>query len=130
MAKRTSKSDPQDPKAPERGRRSVPPNQADETVTTRPVRNRRKTVRTTDNTEERAVVAGRDDAAAPANPTGPAEPLVSERAPESADVPHEHIAVRAYHIYLERGGRSGNDFADWIAAERELRARAAGNRSR
>ena len=37
------------------------------------------------------------------------------------DVPHEQIAVRAYHIYLERG-YPGDSFHDWVTAERELRA--------
>jgi hypothetical protein len=41
---------------------------------------------------------------------------------EWAELPHEHIAVRAYHIYLERGGRPGDEFQDWVTAERELRA--------
>jgi hypothetical protein len=30
------------------------------------------------------------------------------------------IAMRAYELYLARGGRNGSDFDDWIAAEREL----------
>jgi hypothetical protein len=32
----------------------------------------------------------------------------------------EEIALRAYHIFLERGGAPGNEQADWIRAEREL----------
>jgi hypothetical protein len=32
----------------------------------------------------------------------------------------EEIAVRAYHIYLERGGAEGNPTDDWLRAEREL----------
>ena len=32
----------------------------------------------------------------------------------------EEIAVRAYHIYLERGGAAGNPSDDWLQAEREL----------
>lgn len=32
----------------------------------------------------------------------------------------EEIAVRAYHIYLERGGGDGNPSDDWLQAEREL----------
>jgi hypothetical protein len=30
------------------------------------------------------------------------------------------IAMRAYELYLARGGVDGGDFDDWIAAEREL----------
>lgn len=32
----------------------------------------------------------------------------------------EEIAMRAYHIYLERGGTEGNPTDDWLQAEREL----------
>jgi hypothetical protein len=32
----------------------------------------------------------------------------------------EEIALRAYHIYLERAGMPGNELEDWIAAERQL----------
>jgi hypothetical protein len=32
----------------------------------------------------------------------------------------EEIAVRAYHIYLDRGGAEGNSDDDWLQAERDL----------
>jgi hypothetical protein len=32
----------------------------------------------------------------------------------------EEIALRAYHIYLERGSAPGDPMQDWIRAEREL----------
>jgi Protein of unknown function (DUF2934) len=32
----------------------------------------------------------------------------------------EEIALRAYHIYLERAGAPGDALNDWIAAERQL----------
>jgi len=32
----------------------------------------------------------------------------------------EEIALRAYQIYLERGGALGNALEDWTRAEREL----------
>jgi hypothetical protein len=32
----------------------------------------------------------------------------------------EDIALRAYQIYLERGGAPGNPLDDWTRAEREL----------
>ena len=32
----------------------------------------------------------------------------------------EEIALRAYQIYLERGGAPGSELEDWIQAEREL----------
>lgn len=33
---------------------------------------------------------------------------------------HEEIALRAYEIYLERGGTPGDALGDWTRAEREL----------
>lgn len=33
----------------------------------------------------------------------------------------EEIRVRAYHRYLSRGGSHGDDFNDWLEAERELK---------
>ena len=32
----------------------------------------------------------------------------------------DRVAQRAYELYLERGGADGQDFDDWLAAEREL----------
>jgi hypothetical protein len=32
----------------------------------------------------------------------------------------EAIALRAYHLYLERGGAPGNELEDWIQAEIQL----------
>ena len=61
-----------------------------------------------------------------------------ERAPESSfvtvqefaelELSHDEIAERAYHIYLERGARPGDPFADWLTAERQLRERLVGAR--
>jgi hypothetical protein len=33
----------------------------------------------------------------------------------------QDIRMRAYQRYLERGGDHGQDFEDWLAAERELK---------
>jgi hypothetical protein len=38
---------------------------------------------------------------------------------------HDQIALRAYHIYLQRNGAPGNPFDDWKQAEQELLAKAA-----
>jgi hypothetical protein len=34
--------------------------------------------------------------------------------------PRHRIAMRAYELFLARGGADGGDFDDWLAAEREL----------
>jgi hypothetical protein len=36
------------------------------------------------------------------------------------------IRVRAYELYLARGGAAGHELADWLAAERALRGGGAG----
>jgi Protein of unknown function (DUF2934) len=46
---------------------------------------------------------------APGAPVAPAEPS------------DEDVRVRAYHRYLERGGRHGADFDDWVEAEKDLK---------
>ena len=41
--------------------------------------------------------------------------------PSANDKPsHEEIRLRAYEIYLERGGLPGNELDDWLQAEAEL----------
>ena len=35
----------------------------------------------------------------------------------------EQIRMRAYELYLDRGGRPDNDLGDWFQAEQELRGR-------
>jgi hypothetical protein len=41
----------------------------------------------------------------------------------------DRIAMRAYELFLARGGSDGGDFDDWLAAEREV-AGGNGNGSR
>lgn len=36
---------------------------------------------------------------------------------------YDTIRVRAYELYLARGGAHGQDLEDWLAAERELMAK-------
>ncbi|HEY3093736.1 MAG TPA: DUF2934 domain-containing protein [Vicinamibacterales bacterium] len=44
--------------------------------------------------------------------------------PSRTDDPtYDEIAEAAYHRYLRRGGGDGQDFDDWVEAERELRSR-------
>jgi hypothetical protein len=43
-------------------------------------------------------------------------------------VSEDAIARRAYEIYISRGAQHGQDFDDWIAAERELKQPAARSR--
>ena len=54
-------------------------------------------------------------------------PTENETLPQSvgdtttADADRERIAMRAYELYLARGGTDGMDMEDWLVAERELR---------
>jgi hypothetical protein len=45
----------------------------------------------------------------------PRKPLTAKSRPTP-----EQIQLRAYEIYLERCGAPGNEFEDWVQAEREL----------
>ena len=51
-------------------------------------------------------------------PSTPAGVMDAQPAPS-----YEEIAEAAYQRYLRRGGGHGQDFDDWLEAERELRAR-------
>jgi hypothetical protein len=53
----------------------------------------------------------------PAGPVAHADPARNEPT-------QEEIRVRAYELYIARGGADGHAMDDWIQAERELRARA------
>jgi hypothetical protein len=39
--------------------------------------------------------------------------------------PHDAIASRAYELFLKRGAQHGQDWDDWLAAERELQFESA-----
>ena len=39
----------------------------------------------------------------------------------------DRVAQRAYELYLARGASDGQDFDDWLAAERELATSRAGD---
>ena len=55
------------------------------------------------------------------SPENISEPEASQPdQPLAAQPTDEEIAVRAYHIYLERGGVEGNPDDDWLQAKREL----------
>jgi Protein of unknown function (DUF2934) len=41
---------------------------------------------------------------------------------ETKELSKEEISLRAYELYLERGGEPGKDVEDWAKAEKELRA--------
>jgi len=46
----------------------------------------------------------------------------TSKKPRKAATPptYEEIALRAYHIYLERGCTPGDPMLDWLRAEQEL----------
>ncbi len=62
---------------------------------------------------------------ASASPEGKKSKQVKRQPPT-----HDEIALRAYHIYLERSGAPGNPLEDWIRAERELAGPAKTTRSK
>ena len=50
----------------------------------------------------------------------PAPPAAQDKTAAPQTATEEAIAVRAYEIYLGRGGSHGSDIDDWLQAEREL----------
>jgi Protein of unknown function (DUF2934) len=50
----------------------------------------------------------------------PDEGTNGQHAPNVGGDARDRIALRAYELYLARGGADGGDFDDWLAAEREL----------
>ena len=47
-------------------------------------------------------------------------PTVKKSSTVNGHPTREEIALRAYEIFLERGGAPGNALEDWTRAEREL----------
>lgn len=49
-------------------------------------------------------------------------PKTTTKARTAAKAPtHEDIALRAYHLYLERNGAPGDPLEDWVRAESQLK---------
>jgi hypothetical protein len=66
---------------------------------------------------------------APAEPTPPAgsappAPAASDAGGKGQEITPERIRQRAFEIFQARGGAPGDPEADWLRAERELRAEA------
>lgn len=55
------------------------------------------------------------------NPVGTAPQSVGDTTASAPD--RERIAIRAYELYLERGGGDGSALDDWLTAEREFHSR-------
>lgn len=52
-------------------------------------------------------------------PDAPAETERADATPRAGPT-QEEIALRAYHIYLDRSTAEGSPIDDWLQAEREL----------
>ena len=52
----------------------------------------------------------------------PEAPKKSRKPAATAKPTYEEIALRAYHIYIERGSTPGDPMQDWLQAEQELTA--------
>jgi Protein of unknown function (DUF2934) len=55
--------------------------------------------------------------------TSSSESETSTKEDGSYSPTYDEIAEAAYQRYLRRGGGDGQDFDDWLEAERELKAR-------
>lgn len=127
------------PKAPERRRRTTAAEGTGKTAAPAKPRGRRKTDVTAEvATAKAALTAAVDTAptqltaggafeapAASATTTGDTHAEGGNGRVSDVQVPHEYVALRAYHLYLERGGQPGDQFQDWVTAERQLREQLA-----
>jgi hypothetical protein len=69
--------------------------------------------KTRKRTDSASVLENPDrSAGAPPATADPNEPDTRDR--------RDRVALRAYELYLARGGADGGDFDDWLAAEREI----------
>jgi hypothetical protein len=120
MAKSTiRKNDPENTSAPERRRKAAPAAavSADAAVPKTP-RSRRRSEMTA---EPGAGATAPVTAAEPVATAWQANGNGYAAAVQADVITPEQIAERAYYIFLERGGRPGDQFADWVQAERQLR---------
>jgi hypothetical protein len=94
--------------------------QPDEPLTVPAPPARRRTARRPGSAPPPQLAAGADGS--PAH-----EPLVAahdtDASPAALELSYDQIAEAAYHRYLQRGGQHGQDFDDWLEAERSLRGR-------
>ena len=96
-----------------------------ESQTSEPMPERRRKARTTartGSTAPEAVIAQPESSSAVERHTANEKLTQGDGHPSPT---FEEIAEAAYQRYLQRGGQHGNDFDDWIDAERSLRRRSA-----
>ena len=82
---------------------------------------KKKTTRTRATTPDTHVA---EPDGSPAVPRDTANEIRTQSDRSIPNVPtFEQISEAAYHRYLQRGGQDGQDFDDWLEAERSLRSR-------
>ena len=64
----------------------------------------------------------------------PGEDDIDSTPPETdwrrmTDVAHDHIALRAYELYEERGREPGHEMEDWLKAQHDIEERNSTNPS-
>jgi hypothetical protein len=97
---------------------------SDNSASTNAATERRRTPRATTRT------SGTTPAASIAEPDGSpavvrdtADDMPPQVSDSTSAPTYEQIAEAAYQRYLQRGGQHGQDFDDWLEAERSLRGR-------
>src|SRR5262245_41214550 len=100
-----------------------------ESPTSQPAVERRRTVRaTTRKAAASSDVPVAEPDGSPAVVRATANDMRTDGNGHTTPAPtYEQIAEAAYQRYLQRGGWHGNDFEDWLDAERESLARSVGH---
>jgi hypothetical protein len=74
----------------------------------------------TGKTTRRRTKSAAKEGAAPIQESSALEQTRAANGESNGEVNIETIRVRAYELFLGRGGAHGDDLADWLEAEREL----------
>jgi hypothetical protein len=75
----------------------------------------------TRNAELKQLAPTQDDSRATSQQSTPL-PATQTVKPDQSSITENDIRLRAYELYLERGGVPGDEVSDWLQAERELLA--------
>ena len=107
MAKKTSKN----------------PDQPESTPLPVPARRRAPAKKSTAAAPLDIATVGRTEQVDMAADTGATTSNSTPRGNRGRQPSHEEIAEAAYFRHLRRGGQGGDEFSDWLEAERELKER-------
>jgi hypothetical protein len=101
-------------------KKTAAPNTSSNNIETSPAPRRRSSPRQTANVGDQSLVSDGSATTSEEVQLG----VANDTSASMHELPsRDEIAEMAYRRYLNRGGSHGQDFDDWVEAERELKAR-------